>query len=234
MIKFNIRTSLLLLSVFYCQMVTAGGNDDPLLYFLAADHLETNLESEELTLEAEGWIGKDLEKLWVEIEAEADHGELEELQLQLLYHRALSPYWNLRLGARHDFEPTPDQSWIAVGVAGLAPYFIDTKATLFWGEQGQTEARLELEAELMLTQRWVIMPELEIGGYGRNQEQLGRGSGISHIEASVRLGYQLHRQLVPYLGFIRERHLGNTADMTRSLGEATGHSELVLGFEAWF
>jgi copper resistance protein B len=134
-----------------------------------------------LAWEAEAWLGKDLNKLWLKTEGELLKGETEEAELQLLYSRAISPYWDLQLGWRGDMQPTPNRNWAAISLKGLAPYFFEVDASLFIGQSGRTAARLSAEYEMLFTQRLILSPEL------------GIESGLSNISTGLRLRYEIRR-----------------------------------------
>ncbi len=104
----------------------ASAEDDPLLLMGILDQLEMRDTSGDNTLSwsAQGWMGKDLRKLWVKTEGERAGGETDEAELQFLYSKAIARYWDVQFGVRHDFEPSPSQSWAVIGVQGLAPYFL--------------------------------------------------------------------------------------------------------------
>lgn len=217
------------------QGALGGGNDDPLLVMAEVDRLELRAgDGEPQRLEAEAWAGRDLQKLWLKTEVERADGSTEEAEVQLGWSRALAPFWDLRLGVRRDFEPEPGRGWAVVGVKGLAPYLFDVDAALFVGEGGRTGLRLEAEYELALTQRLMLVPELEVNVYGQNDEATGTGSGLSSVELGVRLRYEIRRELAPYIGVSWQRRFGNTADFARDVGEVVDSAQLLIGLHAWF
>lgn len=223
-------TALLIPPVTVAQM-----EHDPMLTFFRVDQLEVRDRGHSnLNWELEGWIGRDLNKLWFKFEGERDDGETEDNELLLLYSRAIAPYWDLQLGVRHDFDPSPERSWAVIGVQGLAPYFFEIDTALFIGESGRTALRFEAEYELLLTQQWVLTPELEANFYGRNDEEIGIGSGFSDLELGLRLRYEVTRKFTPYIGINWERKYGNTADFARQEGEAREETEFIIGLRAWF
>ncbi len=140
----------------------------------------------------------------------------------------------LSVGARHDLKPSPSRSWAAIGFKGLAPYFFDIDAAVFIGESGRTAGRFEAEYELLLTQRLILTPDIEINLYGQNDSDVGIGSGLSDIEVGIRLRYEVRRQFAPYIGFNWSRMFGNTADFAEADGRDTSETQLVIGFRAWF
>lgn len=210
--------------------------DDPLLYQFKADQLEARDGDEEDVAVFEGhlWIGKDLNKLWIKSEIEADEDETESAEWQLLYSRAIDPNWDLQVGFRADVEPEPERNWFAVGFNGVAPYWFEVDAALFIEEDEQVNLRLEAEYELMLTQKWVLSPEFEINWYGEDDDELAIAAGFAELEAGIRLRYEVTRQFAPYVGVNYESLLGDTKDLADDNGEETSDTQLVAGLRFWF
>ncbi len=123
---------------------------------------------------------------------------------------------------------------MAIGFKGLAPYFFDIDAAAFIGESGRVALRFEAEYELLITQRLILTPDIEINLYGQNDPEVGIGSGLSDIEAGLRLRYEIRRQFAPYIGVNWTRLFGNTADFARIAGEKSSETQLVIGLRAWF
>ncbi len=216
--------------------VYAMGPDDPILGKLMIDQLEWRNASDEnpVVLDAQGWIGKDLHKLWIKAEAERADGKTEEAEIQALYSRAIAPFWDLQIGWRHDERPEPERDWFAIGFQGLAPYFFEVDAALFVGGSGRATARLEAEYELLLTQRLILTPEIELNFHSESDSAVGVGSGLSDLEAGLRLRYEIRREFAPYLGMNWEKKFGDTADFARGEGESTDDFQFVVGVRAWF
>ncbi|WP_250459232.1 copper resistance protein B [Microbulbifer litoralis] len=205
-----------------------------LLTKVTIDQLEAR-EDDGAALEGSAWFGGDRDKLWFKTEVERAEGETEKKELQALYSRAISPYFDLQAGVRHDFEPESDsRNWAVVGLNGLAPYFFEVDSALFVGEDGDSALRLEAEYELLLTQQWVLSPELELNFFGQNNRETGTGSGLSDIEAGLRLRYEFTPQFAPYFGINYEKKVGNAADFARDDGESTSETTWVVGLRTWF
>lgn len=214
----------------------ADMEDDPLLLTVILDQIETRDAGGDNTLswDGQGWLGKDLHKIWFKADGERTAGSTDEAELQFLYGKAIARYWDFQLGVRHDFQPSPNRSWAAVGFKGLAPYFFDIDAAAFIGESGRTALRFEAEYELFFTQRLILAPDIEINFYGQNDPVTGIGSGLSDIEAGLRLRYEIRRQFAPYIGVNWSRLFGNTADFARIAGEKSSDTQLVIGIRAWY
>ncbi len=215
------------------QNVLAGAKDDPLLTMVNIDQLEKrNGDEDPFVFEAQAWVGYDLNKIWLKTEAERVEGENESVELQLLYSKAISPFWNLQVGARRDFKPEPERNWGVIGFQGIAPYYVEIDTALFVGESGRTALRFEAEYELMLTQRLVLIPEIELNFFGKTDEETETGSGLSNSEVGLRLAYEIRREFAPYIGVNWERKYGTTADFAKD--ESTNDTQLVIGVSAWF
>jgi copper resistance protein B len=210
--------------------------DDPLLTMFKLDQFELRDADDgtPFVWEGYGWVGRDLNKLWVKTEGERVHGETEEAELQLLYGHAVHPYWDLQVGWRRDIRPEPTRDWLAIGAMGLAPYWFEVDAALFLGNEGRTSARLSAEYELLFTQRLVLTPEVEVNLYGKDDPEIGVGSGLSDMELGLRLRYEIRREFAPYIGVSWIQKFGGTADIARAEGEPTSDLQWVAGVRAWF
>jgi copper resistance protein B len=133
-------------------------------------------------------------------EGERVDNENEGIELQLLYSKAISPFWNFQLGARRDFKPEPERNWGVIGFQGIAPYYVEIDTALFIGESGRTSLRVESEYEFMLTQRLVLIPEFELNIFGEDDQETGASSGLSNSEVGLRLAYEIRREFSPYIG----------------------------------
>lgn len=205
---------------------------DPLLAKVMIDQLETGETSDQL--DAQLWLGKDFNKLWLKTEVERQDSAIETTELQALYSRAISPYWDLQMGWRHDQRPEPTRDWGVLGVQGLAPYFFEVEAAVFLGEQGRSAAHIKASYDLLLTQRLILSPELELNAYGQTDTATGAGAGLADSKTGLRLRYEVYRELAPYLGIEWRNDYGDTATLDRQRGETTHGHQWVLGLRAWF
>lgn len=228
--------SLFTVALLHSAPTLAHEGDDPLLARVMIDQLEWRdaNDAESYVLEGQGWIGKDLNKLWIKTDAEQVNGAIEEVEIQALYSRAIAPFWDLQVGFRQDLKPEPDREWGVIGIQGLAPYFFEVDAALFIGASGDTAARLSAEYEWMFTQKLVLSPEISLNFYGQNDMHRMTGSGLADGQAGLRLRYEIRREFAPYIGVNWTKSFGNTADFIRDHGEATSDTQWVAGIRAWF
>jgi copper resistance protein B len=232
------KATVFLLSVWVPALAVIANNavasaeDDPVLTKTMIDQLEVRDADGEnpQVLEAQGWLGQDLQKIWIKVEAEQTDGETEEAELQALFSKSIAPYWDFQLGYRKDFQPSPDRDWAVIGFQGLAPYFFEIDTALFIGDSGRTALRLEAEYELLFTQRLILTPEVEANFYGQNDPDTGTGSGLSDVEVGLRLRYEIRREFAPYIGVNWSKKYGTSADFA----DDSDDTQLVFGVRAWF
>lgn len=211
-------------------------HDSAINSFFLIDQLEWQDadDGSALSWDASGWIGGDIDRLWLRSEGERSNGKTEEAELQALWGHAVSPWWDVVAGVRQDFKPGDSQTWAALGVQGMALYNFEAEATAFIGEGGQSAARLEGDYDILLTNRLILQPTAEANFYGKNDPARGVGSGLSDTELGVRLRYEIRREFAPYIGVTWNRVFGNTADYAREEGEDRSEARLVLGVRMWF
>ncbi len=182
----------------------------------------------------EAWWGGDENRLVVKSEGEGSDGDLEAAEVQLLYSRAISPYFDLQAGLRQDLQDGPKRTYVAVGLEGLAPYWFETEGALFVSDEGEAFARLEGSYDLRLTQRLVLQPSAEVNLSARDIPELELGSGVTDIELELRLRYQVTREFSPYVGVTFGRKFGGTADYAKAAGEDDAETSFVVGVRTWF
>jgi copper resistance protein B len=211
-------------------------HDSTLNSFFLADKLEWQDADDGSTLawDLSGWVGGDIDRLWLRSEGERSNGVTEDAEIQALWGHAISPWWDVVSGVRQDFKPGAPQTWAAFGVQGMALYNFEAEATAFIGEGGQSAVRLEGDYDILLTNRLILQPTVELNAYGKNDAQRGIGSGLSNTEAGLRLRYEIRREFAPYLGVTWNRTYGNTADYANDEGEDRSETRLVLGVRLWF
>ena len=186
-----------------------------------------------VTWDADAWIGGDRQKLWLEAEGESLDGDVEDAEIQLLYSRPISEFWDFRAGLRQDFEPG-DTTYAVLGVEGLAPYRFETEAKLFVSEDGDVSFRIEQEYIVQLTQRFIAMPHIEFNAFAQDVDEQGIGAGFSDLEVGLQFRYEVTRKFAPYVDLVYEKKLGETANIAGAQGEETDEFTARFGVKAWF
>ncbi|MDE1948257.1 MAG: copper resistance protein B [Burkholderiales bacterium] len=178
--------------------------------------------------------GGDFNRLVVKGEGEFASGKLETSRTEALWSRAVATFWDGQVGLRHDTGPGPGRNWLALGAAGLAPYWFEVDVAAYVGEGGRSALRLAGEYELLLTQKLILQPRMELAAYGKSDPANGIGKGVSTASAGIRLRYEIDRQLAPYVGVEWTGRFGETADLARAEGLRTRDTRVVAGLRLWF
>lgn len=187
-----------------------------------------------LAWEAQGWVGRDYNRLWLKTEGERQSGRTEDGRLELLWSRPVAAFWDLQAGVRRDFGAGAKRNWLAFGVQGIAPYWFDVEATAYVGNSGRTALRLAAQYQFVLTQRTFLAPDIEANLYGKSDPTRGIGSGLSDLKVGLRLRHEIRRELAPYIGVNWGRRFGETADLARAAGSRATERQFVAGVRAWF
>ena len=211
-------------------------HDGKVNYLVLFDQLEwqTRGDSNGLNWDNKTWIGGDLNRAWIHSEGATEGGTVEEAEVHVTYGRSFARWWDVLAGIRYDVRPGPSQAWAAFGIQGLAPQWFEVQATLYVGESATTLARFEVEYELLLTQRLVLQPLVELNVYGKSIPERGIGAGLSSAEAGLRLRYEIRREFAPYVGAVWHRQFMGTADFTEAAGRSVGGWHLAAGVRTWF
>jgi copper resistance protein B len=213
-----------------------GMDDNPAFGHVLLEQFEdrTSGAGHSFRYDGQGWYGTDIDKLWVKSEGQvSDRGRFEDGQHEMLYDRAISTFWDLQAGVRLDIDDGPTRSWGAVGVQGLAPYFLDVEATAYFSDRGAA-ARLKGSYDLLITQRLILQPEVELNFYSDQDRRRGTGSGLSDIDTGLRLRYEISRKFAPYVGVTYQAPIGQAADFAQQDHESTGDVRFAFGVRTWF
>ena len=211
-------------------------HDRALNYFVLFDQLEWQSVAggTGLNVDTKGWVGGDRNRLWFRAEGDGEDGRVGEAEAHALYGRQIGRWWDVVAGVRQDFEPGPSRTWAAIGVQGLAPYWFEVELTGYIGASGRTHLRGEVEYELLLTNRLVLQPLLEVELYGKSDPERGIGAGLSTTDLGFRLRYEFRREFAPYIGVAWSNKWAGTADFAEAAGEDTGGARFVTGVRLWF
>jgi len=206
-------------------------------FFVQADRFEyqRNKGSNALLWDGQGWIGGDYNRFWLKTEGEylGEAGKLEDAEIQGLYSRPISPFFDFQAGVRQDLQPGARRTFGVVGVQGLAPYWFEVDAGLFISHDGDVSAGVETEYEMRLTQRLILQPRAELNFALHDVERLAIGPGLSTAESGARLRYEFKREFAPYIGVAWVRAAGATADFLRRGGKTPSNLSIVVGIRFW-
>ncbi len=222
-----LSTALLL-----CGIIVSGfaaSSQSPLYSKLTMDSLEKQGNKDKsISWSGNFWVGTELNKVYFYSEGEKPKSSSSKSENQLVVSHAISPYWDVQLGVGYDKNQGAHQIWGVVGLKGMLPYFIETRATLLAGND-TVGLRLEAEYKALITQKLSLTPSISTALYSNDIPDMELGKGLSNITASLRLNYEITRQLVPYIGAQWSKNYGNTNNFN-----PTDETYLVAGFKFWF
>lgn len=205
----------------------------PTVYGLQIEEFERRFGDEDERVNvwnADAFIGNDEFRVRWTSEGEYDDraNKFEGLENRFFGQVPISDFFDAKAGLRFD---TPngkdkDRTYGVLGVTGLAPQWFEIDADLFYSDKGNLSARLDAEYELLITNKLILTPSVDLNFAFADDREIEVLSGFSSVEAGVRLGYDMvDRVFSPYFGVVYERKLGNTADYVKDEGE---------DYESWF
>ena len=211
-------------------------DDDAKLAMFKADELETGRRdgATQVAWNLQASWGGDFDKLW--LRSEGERGEhATDARVEALWDHAFANWWDWQVGLREDLGSAPGRSWAAFGVRGITPWWLDVEATAYVGKAGGLAGRLRVDYDVLLTQRLVLQPEVEINAYARNDRTRERAAGLSDAQFGLRLRYEWRREFAPYVGVVRgyRRSVAGLAD-SHAPSRADTQTRLVAGVCLWF
>ena len=212
--------------------------DDQLFTLVKIDQSEHRQQdgNDLIVWEVQGRIGNDENKLTLKTEGEyvRNADEFENAEIQVLYQRMISDFFDAQIGIRQDIKPDPSRTYGVIGINGLAPQWFETDASLFVSNKGDASLRMEAEYDILFTQRLVLEPSAEINIAFSDDELTGVGAGLSDVELGLRLRYEITREFAPYVGINWERKIGKTSDVSSEEGEDPNVFSVVGGVRMFF
>jgi len=205
------------------------------LWGVSVDDLGYQFDDDQINYEVGAWYGLDERRLSLRSEGSVQTKGDKEIDslTSLSYWKPLSIFWNGLAGVAYDTEN--DKPAVMAGIEGTAPYFIETDAMAYLYSDGQVRLDLGAEYEWRLNQHWVVIPEVELTAFSKEDSDNHITKGFNEFEAEVRLTYEtLSRQLAPYVGVSYETALGSARGQRRQHNESIDSSSLTTGVKFWF
>jgi copper resistance protein B len=214
-----------------------GMGDDIFGHFLF-NQLEgrSNGRDNEFRWDCEGWIGTDMNKLWVKSEGFLEHGKASDGDTEALYDRPIPHlrYFDAQAGVRYDLDSNPGRTWGALGIQGLAPYFFEVAPTFYFSDHDRVAGKITGSYDLLLTNRLIAQPQIEMNFYSKRDPSRGIGSGMSEIDTGLRIRYEISRKFAPYIGVAYNGKFGETADFTRAKRDTVHEVRFIFGIRLWY
>ena len=190
--------------------------------------------------DVEGWYGGDYNRLWFKTEGQQDTALKPDydMDFQLLYGRFLGKYYDLQIGGRMETQSfrggNVTRGLGVIGLQGIVPYNYEFESALFIDQSGAVSARLSYTKDFLLTQRLIVQGRFQTNMAIQRVEEFTTGSGLNNLECGLRLRYEFHRKLAPYIGLSFDRSFGETARLVRQQGGDPSQIRFVVGLRMWF
>ena len=222
-------------------VVRAQIMDDQIFSLVQFDQLEYRRDgvANPVGWDMYAWVGGDFTRVWLKSEGDlATVGNEGDVEVQLLYSRLFSAFWEWQVGGRVDVQygggRTETRVLAVLGLEGLAPYWFEVEPAVFVSHKGDVSARLTATYDMFITQRAIAQPRVEVNAAVQSVAEFGIGSGLNDVALGIRLRYEFRREYAPYIGVNWTQLLAGTADLARQAGASTGEVALVAGVRMWF
>ena len=197
-------------------------HDNAVNYFVLFDQLEWQTGSGGDASHGTPTAGsaRDRDRLWFRTEGEAEDGDWNRRGAPAVrprHSRAGGTWWpasgrTSRPGRRRRGRRSASRGWRRTG-SRWRPRPTSAR-------RAAPQFRFETEYDLLLTNRLVLQPLVELDVYGKADPERRIGAASARVKPGLRLRYEFRRELAPYVGVAWERKFGETADFAEADGEA--------------
>lgn len=206
---------------------------DPTL-FVMFDELEyaPGGRGRPINFDARAWYGGSHNRLWLRGQGELATVRADaEGELEVLYGKLVDPFWDAVIGLHFDERwnaGLPSRALLTFGFLGLAPYRFELQPTLYVSDRGEIFGRFEAGFPLLLTQRLIAEPKIELNAALQDVPKYSLPRGLNDYEMGIRVRYEFRREFAPYVGWSRSRRYSTQAARTRG-----AESRFVAGVRLW-
>ena len=148
-------------------------------------------------------IGTDENKVFIKIHADQAESQQAEYDAKLLYSRMLTDFWDVQVGLRYlnnqNHEVGQEQVGAIIGIHGLAPYLFETDTYLYMGQDNQTSLSLETERDLLLTQKLILKPYLDLNVIFSDDSSYAKKSGLNTAQFGLETRYEINKKVMPFV-----------------------------------
>lgn len=148
-------------------------------------------------------IGTDENKIFIKVHADEAESQQTEYDAKLLYSRNVADFWDVQAGIRYRLDPNreidQDQVDAVLGLHGMAPYFFETDAYVYIGQDRQVSFNLETERDLLLTQKLIIQPYLDINVVLSDDSNYAKKTGLNSVQLGLETRYEINKKVMPFM-----------------------------------
>lgn len=153
----------------------------------------------------------------------------DDFEIQGLYSRSLSDSAALHFGVRHDFRAGSDLTHGAAGLVVQVLPGLEAEHYFYVSQEGDLTGAAQLLLGVDITPTLSLEPRLAVGWAAQTIAAEDLGSGLTDIEASVRLRRSFGDSFNVYGGVVHERLLGATRSIAVTAGDPSRVTRAVIG-----
>jgi len=237
------RNKIFLIGFFFVQSAYSSemqhGADHLKLFhaFTAEADLGEARDGRSRAFDLYGWIGGDDNRLWLKSEQKTFGQYDKKSEVQALYGRNISQFWDVQIGARHDFSTdfsSQNVNYLTLALEGLAQYMFETNIQFFLSDQENYSARLKQEIDILITQKLIMQPYLEAEIFAQNVPKLKVKSGLSELETGIITRYEITKKFAPYFALRYNTKTFGTANIAKQNNERVDNFIAAIGLRLKF
>ena len=165
-------------------------------------------------------IGTDENRLFIEANLDKAESNDPKYDVSALYSRNVAPFWDVQAGVRYSEDRNNNSNRVdgVVGILGLAPYFFETQAYLYGGENNFWGASFDVNRDLLLTQKLITQPYIEADIVLNDNSDFASKTGLSELKTGIKTRYEITKRIRPFVDVAYQYEKGQKAT---SMQEAT-------------
>ena len=153
--------------------------------------------------ELKTWVGSDKNKIFIQAHVEKAESEKTQTETKLLYSRNVADFWDVQTGVRYQYQPEQkyaQNQWDAVlGLHGLAPYFFETEAYIYAGQNQRWQLSLGTTRDVLFTQKLIAQPYLNADVIFNDESSYASKSGLSKLQIGLQTRYEISKKIMPFI-----------------------------------
>ncbi|MCH7307729.1 copper resistance protein B [Acinetobacter sp. NIPH 1852] len=162
--------------------------------------------------ELKTWVGTDENKVFIKAHLEKAESEQADTEAKVLYSRNIADFWDIQAGLRYQYQSEQQQDkdqWSAVfGLHGLAPYFFETDAYVYAGQDQRWQLSLESSRDFLFTQKLIAQPYVNADVVLNDESKYARKTGLSKLQTGVQMRYEISKKVMPFIDVAYAYHKG--------------------------
>jgi copper resistance protein B len=116
----------------------------------------------------------------------------------------------------------------------LAPYWFQVEPTFYFSNDNRFAGRFYGSYDLLITNRLIAQPEIEMNFYSKSEPAREIGSGLADLDTGLRIRYEFSRKFAPYIGLAYTQGFGETATLIRMQHGIVHDLRFIFGVRIWY